>query len=480
MLNIFLAALMTVAACSKPETGGSDTEKGTLTVSPTSQNVESNTPPFSVEIKSNKSWKSESDVPWINVSPSRGEGNATVQITVGANTGEERSGKVTFSLLLEQVSATLSVKQATGISPDGIKTVTISQFLSEKQSDKDWYRLTGEIISFTEYEYGDFYIMDDTGVLYVYGLAPQKGGSTSDFGKLGLKVGDIVTLVANRKVYKSTDETGNAYYESHKAGTSYPGFTAKSAKAKWLELPATTDSEDGNVFVCHTDAKGARNFSAYFSLSDRVSRWTCYPYVNGQGGTGRHETYAYDPLIGFEYQASLTSSYQNRTFDDLPGEEYIRGHMVPSNDRSGRTNYDVFLATNIMPQSYKINSGIWSDVEKRIHSRWSAQSDTLYVVTGTVLDNSTHKVKDVKGKTVTVPTGIYKAVLALTKQGEYKGLAVFFENVGQGEETLSKDMVMSIDDLEKKVGVDFFVNLPEAEQKKVEAADPKNDNWWWQ
>ena len=38
---------------------------------------------------------------------------------------------------------------------------------------------------------------------------------------------------------------------------------------------------------------------------------------------------------------------------------------------------------------------------------------------------------------------------------------------------------MSIDDLEKKVGVDFFVNLPADVQKTVEAQDPKSENWWW-
>ena len=45
--------------------------------------------------------------------------------------------------------------------------------------------------------------------------------------------------------------------------------------------------------------------------------------------------------------------------------------------------------------------------------------------------------------------------------------------------SITKDMVMSIDDLETKVGVNFFVNLPEDIQAKVEAQSPSEEAWWW-
>lgn len=477
---IALVAIVGLTSCSKPDSGILS-EAGTISVTPASQSVAAAGESFSVEIKSNKGWQSETSSSWVSVSPSRGSGNTTVKVTVNPNVAEERDATVTFRLLLEDKSASLKINQATGISADGIRTLTIAQFIGKPDSETDWYRLTGEIVSISSHTYGDFYMKDDTGFIYVYGLAPEKGGKTEDFSKLNLKASDVVTIVANRYTYSGVNETKNAYYEKHTSGKSYPGFVAKSAKANWLELPETTDSEDGNLFVHHKHETGLRNYSAYFSTADRVSRWTCYPYVYRQGGDGRNDDpYAFDPLVDPQYQACLTKSYQNRTFSDIPGEEFIRGHMVPSNDRSGRANYDVFLATNIMPQSEKINGATWSDLELKIHTNWAAQSDTLYVVTGTVLDDSTHKVKDVEGKEITVPTGIYKAVLALTKQGEYKGLAVFFENKGQSSATFTKSMAMSIDELEKIIGVDLYVNLPDEEEKAVEAADPQADNWWWQ
>ena len=42
-----------------------------------------------------------------------------------------------------------------------------------------------------------------------------------------------------------------------------------------------------------------------------------------------------------------------------------------------------------------------------------------------------------------------------------------------------KNVAMSVDDLEKKVGIDFFVNLDAETQKTVESQDPTQVSWWW-
>ena len=52
-------------------------------------------------------------------------------------------------------------------------------------------------------------------------------------------------------------------------------------------------------------------------------------------------------------------------------------------------------------------------------------------------------------------------------------------SVGTVMTSITKSMVTSIDDLEKKVGVDFFVNLPKDVQDKVEAENPADFAWWW-
>lgn len=372
---------------------------------------------------------------------------------------------------------------------DGIESLTVSQFIAKKDDATTWYRLNNlEVVSISSFAYGDLYVRDDSGLLYIYGLAPEKDGNNTDFEKIGIKAGDVITVVAHRKTYNGVNETDKAYFEKKTSGK-YPGTSAKKASSTWLELPSTANNSGDTEFLVHFDNDGKRNYSINYDKAARVAKWVCYPYVHGQGGSGRNnDPYAFDPLLSTNDQPNLSKSYDERT---IAGIEYIRGHMVPSNDRSGRCNYDVFLSTNICPQATGLNSpyktregrnvgGIWGHLEyDRIHKQWSGMCDTLYVVTGTVTKGSTNKVKDTDGKSVVVPVALYKAVLAHSKQNEYRALGAYFENTNNPAETFSKENSISIDELEKLTGEDFFCNLPDDVEKAIEAAAPKDDNWWW-
>ena len=367
---------------------------------------------------------------------------------------------------------------------DAIPTLSVEEFCQMTDSDLKWYRVTAEIMSISNPQYGDMYVTDGTGQLYVYGFAPEKGGSNTDFSKLGLKAGDTVTFVAHKTTYSTSNskiiETKGAYYESHKVGKPL-GSASQYAAQKWLELPETKNKDDGFVFLAHPLENGGRNCSIYYDTKNRIAKWACYPYVKGEGGTGRNgDPYSYDPLLDMEFQPDLTKSYKNNTFGD---ETFVRGHMTPSNDRSGRANYDLFFSTNIMPQSSALNGGVWNALELRIHNVWSKNQkcDTLYVVTGTYAGESERFVTDNSGdsRKSLVPEGIYKAVLARLSDGSYSALGAYFDNKESDATAVTKELVMSIDKLEEKVGVDLFVNLPDDVEAAVEAADPASDSFWW-
>lgn len=119
---------------------------------------------------------------------------------------------------------------------------------------------------------------------------------------------------------------------------------------------------------------------------------------------------------------------------------------------------------------------------------WAKASDTLYVVTGCIVEGSTQKVYDNVGKAVTVPVAYYKAVLRYKAGstlgiGGYMGLGVYLENRNYGQTVFSTgDWAMSIDALEELTGEDFFVNLPAAigaeAAARVEAENPVTVAWW--
>lgn len=108
--------------------------------------------------------------------------------------------------------------------PASLVKATVAEFLAAEESTEVWYELTGEITSIvTGNAYGNLYINDGTGEVYIYGLTNGwVGYNDKSFNSIGLKVGDTVTLGTLRGSYNGNPQGGGsqvpAYYISHEAG----------------------------------------------------------------------------------------------------------------------------------------------------------------------------------------------------------------------------------------------------------------------
>ena len=107
------------------------------------------------------------------------------------------------------------------------------------------------------------------------------------------------------------------------------------------------------------------------------------------------------------------------------------------------------------------------------------------MVTGVIVSASGKKEKDSYGNSVTVPDAYFKVLLRYSKSstlGQWNAAAFYLEHRPYSG-NISKEHSMSVDELEKKTGFDFFVNLPAkvgADQAaKIEATDPANVALWW-
>ena len=89
-----------------------------------------------------------------------------------------------------------------------------------------WYMLTGKVTQPTDEQkaagakwdittYGNFYLTDDSGSIYVYGVSTGVGGETKKFSTLGVKEGDTITIIGYRNVYNNLIQFGGAMYVSH-------------------------------------------------------------------------------------------------------------------------------------------------------------------------------------------------------------------------------------------------------------------------
>ena len=69
-----------------------------------------------------------------------------------------------------------------------------------------------------------FYSEDDedfvghNNVQYVYGVVPGWGGASKQFATLGVKEGDIITIVAHKGSRNGVNQAASAFYVSHEAG----------------------------------------------------------------------------------------------------------------------------------------------------------------------------------------------------------------------------------------------------------------------
>ena len=117
-----------------------------------------------------------------------------------------------------------------GEPPINLGPKTIAEFISLANT-KDTCILTGVVTNIASTQYGNFYINDNTGTAYVYGL--------SNFTSYGIEEGDTVTVAGVYTLYNSTHEVVGARYISHK----------KPAET-WVPVP-TTISE----FIALNDGK---------------------------------------------------------------------------------------------------------------------------------------------------------------------------------------------------------------------------------
>lgn len=103
--------------------------------------------------------------------------------------------------------------------PGEIEEVTIEEFLAKPEGET-YYKLTGTVTNINNASWGNLTIEDETGDVYVYGVAKDEAsvGGGPSFSGLGVEVGDTLTIAGKRASFNDSPQVGDAYYISHKKG----------------------------------------------------------------------------------------------------------------------------------------------------------------------------------------------------------------------------------------------------------------------
>ena len=300
----------------------------------------------------------------------------------------------------------------------------------------------------------------------------------------------VVLLVAGNYLYdnfapEQAEAAALEEVEFTESPAEAPAPKGKTAHAGWAELPTQKASNDIYI-TSHLLGDNRRNYTVCYSREQRAPLWVAAPVHRAyKGDVKRVDNYDFDPTLPVNIQITLNRSYG----------DYTRGHMLGSGERtaSREMNNQTFYVTNIAPQlreGFNERGGAWNNLEYFVDRQLCA--DTLYVVTGAIYDDFTAPdgtnikarttVNKNDNKRVGVPTAYYKALLrtksgrtgksvADCKASELKCAAfIVAHRSDSGHKPTVEDMI-SIKELERLTGVNFFANVPNAPENKAEAKD---------
>ena len=160
--------------------------------------------------------------------------------------------------------------------------------------------------------------------------------------------------------------------------------------------------------------------------------------------------------------------------DDYTKSGYDRGHNAPNYAMSylygAEGQKDSFLMTNISPQLPKLNRQFWQRLESVEAKHFTEFSDNkVWVITGPVFTGSTERLSS--SWKVEIPDAFYKMYITEPKDRKkpLQVLAFLVPQNVKGNESLS-DFVTTIDEIEKQTGFDFFNDLDDNIEDKLETS----------
>ncbi|MDE7418746.1 MAG: DNA/RNA non-specific endonuclease [Muribaculaceae bacterium] len=185
-------------------------------------------------------------------------------------------------------------------------------------------------------------------------------------------------------------------------------------------------------------------------------------------------------LQGNETEGAIGRSNKFWTDTDLDGcpdtrdyshSGYDRGHMCPAGEQkwSDTAMHHSFVMANICPQKHELNTGAWKTLEDK-ERLWAKRDSAIVIIAGPIYDSSD---KETIGKNkVRVPSAFFKVLLA-PYASPMRAIGFVYPNMKC--EGNMQSYAVSVDDIEKMTGLDFFAYLPDDIESDIESTVPFKD-----
>lgn len=150
---------------------------------------------------------------------------------------------------------------------------------------------------------------------------------------------------------------------------------------------------------------------------------------------------------------------------------YDRGHLAPNHAIAQLYGRDAQLATfrmtNISPQRSDLNQRLWQRLERYEMDTLAARYGEVWVTTGPVFTGEREHLRS--HLLVEIPDAFYKLFAVTEANGSPRLFAFLIPQQVRGDEPLAR-YVVSVDEVEKLTGLDFFHALEDPLEAHLEAA----------
>lgn len=286
----------------------------------------------SIDVYCNQKWEVDTvgafpkKEPWFDYSVSSSDKGQVLTITAD----ETLDGRSTSIKLVTEGGTTQIINVMQGLST--VSTATCAEVIAGP--DSKTYQVKGVCTSIANTTYGNWYLNDGTGEIYIYGTL-DKNGATKNFLSLGIEVGDEITVEGPKTTYGSTIELVNvtviAINKSLiKVDSTYVGGVASNElpleggeltayvtckgqgvtvdipedAKEWLSISAIKNGGSEVVFKAAPNTGGDRNTTVIFKTTDGKKEYTSQMAIAQKG--------AIVPLTVAEFNAKEVGDVQYR------------------------------------------------------------------------------------------------------------------------------------------------------------------------
>lgn len=250
-------------------------------------------------------------------------------------------------------------------------------------------------------------------------------------------------------------------------GSSKPASVPEARKpiqVERVDTPDTLSETPGIGYPKPVEGQQIVRHTAYtlsYSEDAEQPSWVAYTLsaANFKGKFSRDEADA-----SFEADPDIATG--SATPEDYKRSGYDRGHMAPAGDMkfNRKTYEECFYMSNMSPQDHGLNTGLWRRIEETVR-RWQKRDEYLYVVTGPVLKPGLPTIGKDK---VAIPEEYYKVVLDL-RAPQIKMIGFLVPN--KDSDLSMEKFCVSVDKIERETGLDFFQQLPDELEDRLEAGN---------